>query len=87
VNTHNTITILHTKVICGYLYKEAEQGNVHKRAVKGRKASWSSTTGTNCGAQRVSYGFLLFASLTETRTQRKYKKELKLGGKKEWQCK
>ena len=57
-----------------YKYKEAEQGNGYKGVVKGRKASWSSTTGTICGTHRVSYGFLLYASLTETTTQRKYKK-------------
>jgi hypothetical protein len=70
-------------VMCGYKYKEAEEGNGCRTVVKGRKASWSSTTGTNCGAHRVSYGFLLYASLTETRTQRKDKKEQILEGKKE----
>jgi hypothetical protein len=63
--------------------KKLSKGNGYKRVVKGRKASWSSTTGTNCGAHRVSYGFLLYASLTERRTQRQDKKEPILEGKKE----
>jgi hypothetical protein len=58
-------------VTFGYRYEKAKiRTEGINRIVKDKKASWSSTTGPECGTHRVSYGFLLFASLRETWRQR-----------------
>jgi len=47
--------MLHEKMLCVAINtKKLSREMDTKRVVKGRKASWSSTTGTNCGAHRVS---------------------------------